>query len=199
LDQTVQLMQQFETDEDIARVAGGEPWNYSRKDIQGQYEISSAVDINNIDIERAAAKMDLIAKMLPFKQAGGVVFKAAANIVDPDLADSLEADEMGPVAQEREANDEYNSISQIMSGIEPRQNMMANPQFRLQIIQQIITDPGFMQKLQGDEVAQKRLQNRIKQYQDQIQQFQNNPAIGRQVATQTFKSQAPALQMTPAA
>jgi len=199
LDQTVQLMQQFETDEDIARVAGGEPWNFSRKDIQGQYEISSAVDINNVDIDRAKAKMELIAQMLPFKQAGGVVFKAAANIVDPDMADALEADEMGPVAQERETNDEYNAIAQIMAGIEPRQNVMANPQFRLQIIQQIAMDPGFMQKLSKDEVAQKRLQKRIEQYNDQIQQFQKNPQIGRQVATQTFANKAPALQAAPAA
>ncbi len=78
LEQTLQLMQQYESDEDIQRVAGGEPWNYSRKDIQGQYEISAGVDINMIDIERADMKLSMLAKMLPFRETG-TVFNAMAD------------------------------------------------------------------------------------------------------------------------
>jgi hypothetical protein len=191
LEQTLQLMQQYETDEDIKRVAGGDPWNYSRQDIQGQYTVSAGVDINNIDIERAGQKLDMLAKMLPFKQGGGVVFKAAAQIVDPDLADAMTQDEMSPVAQERETNDEYNAIAQIMAGIEPRQNLTANPQFRLQIIQQITGQPQFMQEIQGKPNSQKMLETRVKAYQAQIQQFQENPQIGRALSTQSFSSAAP--------
>lgn len=192
LDQTVQLMQQFETDEDIARVAGGEPWNYSRKDIQGQYEISSAVDINNIDIERSKAKMDLMAQLMPFQQAGGLVFQAAANIVDPDLADKLTEDRMSPAAMERERDAEYEAVGQIMSGIDPIFPMMANPQFRLGIIQQIMQQVDFMQELSSKPNAGKRLQTRIKNYQRQIQQNQINPQIGRTLATQSGNPAAPA-------
>jgi hypothetical protein len=191
LEQTLQLMQQFESDEDIKRVAGGEPWNYTQKDIQGQYEISAAVDINMIDIERAGQKLDMLAKMLPFKQGGGVVFKAAAQIVDPDLADAMAEDEMSPMAQERETNDEYNAIAQIMAGIEPRQNLTANPQFRLQIIQQIASQPQFMGEIQQKPASQKMLETRVNAYKAQIQQFTENPQIGRALSTQSFSSAAP--------
>jgi len=199
LEQTVQLMQQYETDEDVARVAGGEPWEYSRKDIQGQYEVSAAVDINLIDVERAGAKLDMLAKLMPFKDSGGMVFNAAANIVDPDLADALGKDQMSPTAMQKEKDSEYNAISQILSGIEAIKPMMANNQFRLQTIQEIMSDPATMQRVQQDPVAQKRLQNRVKFFQDQIQQYQSNPQIGRTLATQTFAPNQPGeVSQTPA-
>ncbi len=54
-----------------------------------------------------------------------------------------------------------------------------------------MSDPATMQKVQGDEVAQKRLENRVKFFQNQIQQFQNNPQIGRTLTSQTFAPQQP--------
>jgi hypothetical protein len=200
LEQTLQLMQQYETDQDVQRVAGGgQPWQFSAKDIQGQYDVSAAVDINNIDIERAGQKLDMLAKMLPFKQAGGMVFKAAAQIVDPDLADALAQDEMSPQAMEKERSDEYNAVSQIMSGIEPVQNLMANAQFRLQVLQQIMQQPQFQQELAQKPISQKLLQNRVQAYMAQIQQFQQNPQIGRSLSTQTFSpTQAPNQASAPA-
>jgi hypothetical protein len=191
LEQTVQLMQQYETDEDIQRVAGGEPWEYSRKDIQGQYDVSAAVDINLIDNERAQAKLTMLAQLMPFKDSGGMVFNAAANIVDPDLADALGQDQMSPTAMQKEQSDEYNAIGQILAGVEAVKPMMANNQFRLQTIQQIMSDPATMQRVQQDPVAQKRLQNRVEFFQNQIQQFQANPQIGRTLATQTFAPNQP--------
>jgi hypothetical protein len=199
LEQTFQLMQQYETDEDIQRVAGGEPWNYSRQDIQGQYDVSAACDINLIDTERAQAKLTMLAQLMPFKDSGGLVFNAAANIVDPDLADALGKDQMSPAAMQKEQSDEYNAIGQILSGIEAVKPMMANNQFRLQTIQQIMSDPATMQRVQGDQVAQKRLENRVKFFQNQIQQFQANPQIGRTLATQTFAPNQPgAVSQAPA-
>jgi hypothetical protein len=191
LEQTVQLMQQYETDEDIQRVAGGEPWNYSRKDIQGQYDVSAAVDINLIDNDRAQAKLAMLAQLMPFKDSGGLVFNAAANIVDPDLADALNQDQMSPTAMQKEQSDEYNAIGQILAGVEAVKPMMANNQFRLQTIQQIMSDPATMQRVQGDEVAQKRLKSRVEFFQNQIQQFQKNPQIGRTLATSSMDSSQP--------
>ena len=190
LEQTLQLMQQYESDEDIQRVAGGEPWNYSRKDIQGQYEISAGVDINMIDIERADIKLSMLAKMLPFRESG-TVFNAMAQIIDPDLADALNADQASPVAMEKEKSDEYAAIGQILAGVEARKPQNAMNQLRLQTIQEIMSDPQTMQKVQGDEVAQKRIQNRMDYFQNQIQQYQNNPQIGRSLTSQTFAPQQP--------
>lgn len=199
LEQTLQLQQQYETDEDVQRVAGGnQPWKLSAKDIQGMYEISATVDMKVINLEYAQMKLDMLGKIIPFKQSGGVVFKAAAELVDPDLADQMTEDEMSPAAMERERNDEYNAVSQILSGIEAVKPMMANPQFRLQTIQQIMTDPGTMQKVSQDPIAQKRLKNRVEFFQNQIQQYTANPAIGRALSTTTFGSNAPVVSQQPA-
>jgi hypothetical protein len=196
LDQTLQLMQQFETDADVQRVAGGDPWNYSRQDIQGQHEISATVDINLVDKEVASQKLDMLAKMLPFREHG-VVFQMAANIIDPDLADALVESQASPAAMEKEKSDEYNAIGQILSGVEARKPMMAMNQLRLQTIQEIMMDPGTMQKVQGDEIAQKRLENRVKFFQDQIQQFQKNPQIGQTLATKTLQPSEPGAVSAP--
>jgi hypothetical protein len=196
LEQTVQLMQQYETDEDIQMVAGGEPWNYTRKDIQGQHTISAAVDINLIDKEVAASKLDMLAKLLPFKSQGKV-FNAAANIVDPDLADDLAEDQVSPVAMQKERDAEKNAIAQIMGGIEPDQDLMANPELRLKVMQEVMSQPQFMQELQGKPNSQKMLETRAKAYVAQIQQYQNNPQIGRALSTQTFSSKPPALAQAP--
>ena len=185
LEQTLQLMQQYETDEDIAKVAGGEPWEYSAKDIQGQYTVSTTIDINMIDTERANMKLDNLAKMMPYKESG-VIFNMMANIIDPDLADALNADQASPVAMEKEVSDEYSAIGQILAGMEARKPQNAMNQLRLQTIQQILMDPATMQKLQMDEVAQKRIQNRMQYFQDQIQQFQVNPQIGKTLTHPTF-------------
>lgn len=191
LEQTVQLQEQFEKSEDVQKVAGGDQWEYGRKEIQGQYTVSAAIDINLIDIERAKMKLDMLAQLLPFKQEGAV-FNAAVQLAVPEFADSLIGDQTSPQAIDKETTDEYNAISQIKSGIEARFPLQANPQLRLQIIQQILSDPETMQGFQQDEVAQKRLQNRMKSFQNQINQYQNNPVIGRQLATQTFAPSQPA-------
>jgi DNA-binding transcriptional MerR regulator len=100
---------------------------------------------------------------------------------------------------QRERTEEKNAIAQIMGGIEPDQNLTANPQFRLSVIQEIMMQPQFMGELMKKETSQKMLQTRVEAYQAQIQQYQENPKIGRALSTQSFNSKAPALQMTPAA
>ncbi len=194
LEMTFQLQQQYETDQDVQRVAGkGQtPWQFSVKDIQGQYDISATVDIAMIDIEQAKAKMGLLAEMLPFKQAGGVVFQAAAQIIDPDLADALVEDQMSPTAMERERNDEYNAMGQMSGGIEPTKPLMANAQYRLQVLNEIVQQPQVQEKLKTDPIYFKLFQNRLQFFQNQIQQFQMNPQIGRTLATQTFQPSQPA-------
>lgn len=192
LEQTLQLMQQYESDQDVQRVAGGgQPWQYSQQDIQGMYEVSATVDMKMIDLEYAQIKMNLLAQMLPFK-GEGAVFNMAANILDPDLADALAEDQTSPAAMEKERQDEYNAIGQIMGGIEPVQPMYANAQLRLQIMQQIATQPQFMQEISAKPNSQKMFQTRAKNYQNQIQQYQQNPVIGRTLATSAFNPAQPA-------
>jgi hypothetical protein len=192
LEQTLQLMQEFETDADVQRVAGGgQPWQYSRKDIQGMYEVTATVDMKMIDLEYAQIKMNLLAQMLPFK-GQGAVFNMAANILDPDLADALAEDQISPAAMQKEKNEEYAAIGQIMGGIEPEFPMYANANLRLQTIQEIAMQPQFMQEIGQKPNSQKMLQTRVQNFQNQIQQYQTNPVIGRSLATQSFQPNQPA-------
>lgn len=190
-EQTLQLMQQFETDEDVQRVAGGDQWNYSKKDIQGQYEISFTCDINLIDNEVASMKLDMLAKLGQFREQGKV-YNAAANIVSPDLADMLSEDQASPAAMQKEQDAEYAAVGQIMTGIEPPKPIMAMNNVRLQVIQQIMSQPQVAQQVMQNPVTKKLLENRVKFFMDQIQQTQLNPQIGRTLATQTFQPNQPA-------
>jgi len=120
-----------------------------------------------------------------------------AQIIDPDLADALSQDQASPVAMEKETADEYAAVGQILAGMEARKPANAMNQLRLQTIQQILQDPATMAKLQGDEVAQKRLQNRMEYFQNQIQQFSTNPQIGRTLTHPTFSTAQPSEMSMP--
>jgi hypothetical protein len=140
----------------------------------------------------------MLSKLLPFKESGAV-FNAACQIVDPDLADMLQEDQQSPAAMEKERQDEYNAVSQILSGIEPVKPMMASPQLRLQIMQQIVQQPQVQQKVAQDPVAQALLKNRAEFFSNQIQQNQVNPQIGRALSATTFGGpQAPTVSQAPA-
>lgn len=191
-EQTLQLGQQYWTEEDVAMVAGNDfPWQYTQQQIQKQASVVATVDMSLVDIESAKAKLGMMTQLLPFKDMGGMVFNAAASLIDTDLADALTQDQMSPTALKQEKDDEYNAISQILSGIEAQKPMGANNQLRLQTIQQILADQGTMQRFQADPIAQKRLQNRVEFYQNQVQQYQSNPVIGRTLTSQTLAPNQP--------
>src|SRR5215475_363345 len=196
LEQTLQLGQQYWTEADVQQVAGNvDQWGYTRQQIQMQATVTATVDMTLIDKEVAANKLDMLAKLMPFKDAGGTLFNAAANVVDPDIADMLTQDQMSPTAMKQEKDDEYNAWGQILGGLVPQKPMMANNQLRLQTIQQeILSQPNVMQMLQQDpQLRGKIAQDRIEFFQNQIQQFQVNPQIGRALSSQPFTGGAPQL------
>ena len=194
LEQTMQLGQQYWTQEDVQQVTGSQDWGYTRAQIQMQATVSATVDMTLIDKEVAKSKLEMLAQLLPFKDAGGIVFNAAANVVDTDLADMLTEDQMSPTAMKKEKDDEYAAWGQILSGLVPQKPMMANNQLRLQTIgQEIMTQPNVAAILQQDQMKQKIAQDRVEFFQNQIQQYQVNPQIGRALSTQPFTGGAPQL------
>jgi hypothetical protein len=202
LEQTLQLGQQYWTEEDVAMVAGGHvPWQYTQQQIQKQASVVATVDMTLVDPEVAKAKLGMLAELMPFKDAGGMVFNAAANIVDVDLAEALEQDQMSPTAMKKEKDDEYAAWGQIGGGIVPQKPMMANNQLRLQtIMQEILAQPQVQQRMGQDEMFRKLAEDRIKFFQNQIQQYQVNPVVGRSLTTQPFApQQAPRLTNAQAA
>lgn len=192
VEQTFQLMQQYETDEEVAQVAGQmeHPFHADPQAIQGKHEIVATIDFRMLDEDFAQKKLDLIAKAMPFKESQ-MMFKMAVEAIDPDAADAIAQDQMSPSAQEKEKRSVHEDVSQMMNGIEPPMPMMANHQLHLQTIQQIMSQPNMMQRLQGLPDSQKLIQNRVKFHQNQIQQFQANPQIGRALSTSAFQPKQP--------
>jgi len=193
LEQTLQLGDQYWTDQEWMAVTGNPKPQKSEMEIQQQYSVTATVDMSLIDPETSKAKLDMLAALMPFKDAGGMIFNAAANIVDTDLADQLTQDQMSPTALKQETDDEFNAWGQIGGGIVPQKPMMANNQLRLQTIQQqILTQPQVQQRMAMDQQFAALAQDRIQFFQNQIQQYQVNPQIGRALSTQPFtQAQAP--------
>ena len=191
-DQTLQLGDQYWTDEEWMMVTGNPKPQKSQTEIQRQYTINCTVDMSLVDPEVAKAKLQMLAELMPFKDAGGMIFNAAANIVDPDLADALTQDQMSPNAMKKEKDDEYSAWGQIGGGIVPQKPLMANNQLRLQtIMQEILAQPQVQQRMAQDKMFAEIAQDRIQFFQNQIQQYQLNPQIGRTLATQPFTQTQP--------
>lgn len=197
-DQVFKLMQQFLPDDDIAGVVGAlqRPFKVSREQIRGGYEISVAVDMRMMNEDYVSKKLDLIGKALQFNQAGTAnmsgLFKLAMENIDPDAADDIVQDDQ--TATDKEKQDELGAVGQAMNGIEAPLPQQGNHQLRMQTLLGATlqsTNPLMKNRLAQNPDTVAILQNRLKFFQNQIQQMQQNPQIGRMLSTQTFNKQAP--------
>lgn len=202
LEQTWQLIQQYEAPQEVAEVVGelARPFPVSRDEIQGKHEITATTDMRMLDAEYAQEKLSLIGQAMAFKQEG-MLFNMAVEAIDPDAADALQQSQVSPEAQEKEQQDERNAIAQAFAGVESPLPMYGNHQLRLQtLMQNTIQSPNpmMMQRLQMLPDTQKILQNREQFFRNQIQQYTQNPVIGRALQTATFQPKAaPQLQAPP--
>jgi hypothetical protein len=130
-----------------------------------------------------------------------VLFNMAVEAIDPDAADVLVQSQVSPEAQEKEKADELAAIGQAMNGIESPLPMYANHQLRLQVLMQNTLqsqNPLMIHRLQLAPDAQEILKNRAQFFMNQIQQYSQNPTIGRALQTSTFQPKmAPELQAPP--
>ncbi len=193
LEQTFQLMQQYEVDDEVSKVVGdlARPFHVDQSEIQGKHTITATFDPSMVDEDYAKNKIAMITAAMPFKQEGKL-FNMIMNIVDPDAADEIAQDQTSPEAMEREKNDELNAANMIMNGIEPPFPIMGNHQLRLQTLVGATiqsTNPEFQKRLSERKDSKEMLQNRIKAFVSNIQQFQQNPQIGRTLTTKTFQPQ----------
>jgi hypothetical protein len=194
LEQTLQLMQQYLLEPDVARIAGvGPPFNVPRADIQGKFEITAAVDVRMVDPEYAAQKLQLIGTAMQFNQGGtanvNALFKMAMEAIDPDAADiGIVMDDQ--IATDKERQDELVAVSKAMNGIESDLPMHGNHELRLQtLVSATLQSPNPLMKkrLQENPDSVAILQKRAQFFMNQIQQYTQNPQIGRALSTQTFQ------------
>jgi hypothetical protein len=191
IEQTLQLDQQFISDDQVVAVISqlGQEFKAGREDIQGKYEISMTIDVRMLDQDYAENKLQMIGQAMAFKQEG-MLFRMAIEAIDPDAADQIADDQVSPAANEKEKQDELNAISAAFNGIEWPLPMQGNHQLRLEtLMENTIQSPNplMQHRLQAAPDTQKILENRAKFFQRQMQQYQQNPDIGRALATSAFQ------------
>lgn len=199
VNQTWKLMQDYLPDTDAEEIAGplARPINVSRREIQGQHEITLTVDTKDMDQESLKTILEVAVQTTSLDTTGQIdrakLVKFIMEKVSPDFAAEVVQDQ-GPVT-EKEIADERHAISLIVgSGIDQPLPTGSNYQLRMQtlqtMIQEIGKNPAAQKKLQDNPDVMKVLQNRAQFFDRQMQQ-QQNAAIGRMQVSRTFDKSAP--------
>ena len=174
-----QLCMQYLPDQDWI-TAAGDPAAVpprDRRSIQRNLNLVLEYDAKDLNQEFVLQKLSTIQQMLVATDAAGVLDRAgltmyAARALDPALARQL----IQPQAQvtQQEIDDEQNQLSKIADGIEPPMYTGGqNAQLRLQVIQNAMQQPGYINTLRQNPISMELLQRRVQNLQQQVVQQQN--------------------------
>ena len=177
--QIYQLCQQYLPDDDWLAAAGDPAAvpQRDRKSIQRNLNLVLEYDAKDLNQEYVLQKLQLIQQMLVATDAAGVIDRAgltmyAARALDPALARQL-IQPQAAVSQQ-EINDEQAQLSKIADGIEPPMYTSGqNAQLRLQVIQNTVQQPGYINALRQNPISMELLQRRVQNLQQQVVQQQN--------------------------
>lgn len=187
--QIMQLWQEYGDPVTGQLVAGGAPMQFSPEEIRGRFTTTLAFSVRDLNIDFVIARNQAIAAVLQ-QDVGGIVdrtmiVKAGLRAIDPNLAQGAIRD--AGVVTNQEIEDEQGCVNKMANGIEPplRQTGI-NAQLRLDTLQKtVLGSPTLARRFQqpqtpDDELFQKLIQNRIKNLQFLVQQYQVNPMVGHQ-------------------
>jgi len=177
--QIYQLCMQYLPDEDWIAAAGDPAAipQRDRKTIQRNLNLVLEYDAKDLNQEFVTAKLNLIQQMLVATDAAGVLDRAgltmyAARALDPALARQL-IQPQAAVSQQ-EINDEQSQLSKIADGIEPPMYTSGqNAQLRLSVIQNTVSQQGYIDALRQNPISLQLLQRRVQNLQQQVVQQQN--------------------------
>jgi hypothetical protein len=197
------LDQQYLDDNDVQELVGPleSPFHEaSAQQISGKHVIVVKFDPRSIEEDYIKDRISLLTASAQFNQGGNMNANKAQRIIlemaDPDLADQiLENDQE---ATERETHDELQAISNAMNGLESPLPLHANHQLRLQtLLQNTIQspNPNMMKRLTASPDTLQILQKREEFFKNNIQQYQENPQIGRTLGGSAFTKKAPAMAL----
>lgn len=185
LKQLLQLCQQYWTDEEIARVTGGNGMQVARsvEEIQGAFDLDMSFSTIGLNPETLVLIAEVVAKLIAPLDSMNTIQRDKLtfwllNMLNPNLAENVwrPANE----ADANESKDEAINFARIAAGDEPP--MMPegqNFQLRLQVLSSILQkNPEAYRKLNA--TSKEILQKRIEHLSNQVQQEQN-AIIGRRV------------------
>lgn len=180
---TFQLVQQYTDDIEASTIAGVPvKLQVTREEIQGKFALQMDFDVGDLNLEATTKKMEMLTTMLIPLDRNGIVqtntlIRYMARKLMPEIAERIvgKDDEM----QQKHIDDEENAIAKMAAGLEPAFKPGQNAALRLQIMQDSVAkSPRLAEMLQSDEMFAAVYQNRMKQYQFELDQ-QQNAVIGR--------------------
>lgn len=177
------LDQQFMAPVQVSRVIGMGPLPFAatREEIAGRYDVALEFDVRMLDMEYVKARWEALGAAF-MNDRSGVLNDAAITrwriaSIDPNLADIAVRDPR-EAAEDADA-DEQRELAVAAMGVALPPKEKANPQRRLQTIQeQMQGNPKMAQLYQTDENYRAIVDARAAKYQFDLQQFEN-VEIGR--------------------
>jgi hypothetical protein len=183
--QTLQLAQQYLTDEELARIGGGlEGFPTSAADIAGEFDFQLVFDARDLDMEFTFKKLDAISKLVVPNDRGGAIDYSkltalALASIDPTMAQTILQDQQGAAGK---VFDQVNKDVAFMAlGNEP-QYPQNDPtaQMKQQFLQVIVqNNPKYQQALASDERFRELMENYNKSLQQSVTQLGQNVVTGR--------------------
>jgi hypothetical protein len=196
------LDQQYFPNSEVEDIVGQleTPFQVSREEISARHIIVIKFDPRSIEEDYIKDRIGILDAAAKFNQGGNLNAAKAQRILlemaDPDLADEvLENDD---AATERETHDELQAISNAMNGLESPLPLHANHQLRLQtLLRNTIQspNPAMAKRLTANPDTLQILQKREEFFKNNIQQYQENPQIGRTLGGSAFSKKAPQMAL----
>lgn len=187
--QIVQLQQQEGDKLEMQLVAGGPMVELSPEEIRGQFTTSLKFNVRDLNMEFIVSRNQAIGAVLQHDVTGQVdrtpIVRTGLRAVDPALADEALRDPQQVRMQE--VTDEIQAVNMLANGIEaPLRKTGLNAELRLQTLMQTVTQsPVLAQRLNqpqtpADQYFAELVMNRRKNLEFLIQQYRQNPLVGRQ-------------------
>lgn len=184
LTQTLQLAQQYLSTTKISRITGStrENLEVTGDEIRGEFDLNVEVSADEMDMDLMVRKAEAFAKMIVPLDSEGVIDRADlvthfARGFDPQLAERVIEDK-GTVRQQ-EIEDEKQQFSLMVTGVPPAMKEGQNYALRRKTLIELIQgNPEHQQRYQESEVFRNLVENRLKFFNQQIDQ-QNNAVTGR--------------------
>lgn len=167
--------QRFGPEEVFFRVTGVvDPQKFQRGSPDEDFDVKVDFDVLNNDPENLKEQLQQMVSLVQLDKNGRInvdkLLESVAASINPVMADSIL--QPAEAASQQIIKFVTDDISKIYAGIE----MPARPngaQVALQAIQQYVSQPDVMQRVQQDEAFRGRLEKYQKQYSFQLQQAQN--------------------------
>jgi hypothetical protein len=218
--QILPLLPQYMSDEEIAGIVGpmgeaspksqnpnpngeAEAMANFREELKSGHNIIVAVNMRMMSEEWVDKTITSLGKAMTFNQGGtantNAMLKVIMNMIDPDFADAI--DDQEP-ATEREKQEELGALNSLMNGIEAPLPMFGNHRLRRSTLVENTFEspnPEMAKRLQNNPDTVQLIQKRLEFFQNQLQQYEQNPGIGRALSTQTFRPKMAPELAAPAA